>query len=257
MLIVNGITSLISGLIRLPEASFDTGEKIRNSMGEIAKQGVLQIGNAIEGLALAILSVNEAAYTGLSNMIGSLITSFMALISIFKAAFSQVPAFALGGEAAKEGLLTGLGTARAALGIAEKGRVNDIESFGDSVDKARQGIIQGTDKFRKKIDEIFSKDFELEWVLPPRLAMDVLDYGIDDIKDRSFPDTDEWMKELANLAKGTATAFSFAKEKFMDATVGSFGATRNALLRTETKEDKIVNLLGDIAENTGNMADAL
>lgn len=257
MLIVNGISQMIDGIMRLFMSTDlrggDLGKRFRENFGEVARDSMKVLGSMIEGLFVTLVEVTRAAYAGLSGMISTVMNYFSALLTVFKVMVQQIPSYAIpGGQGVKDDLLGAINFAQAlpqALQITMKASDSIVNTIADNV---RLGFIEGSTAFNDRIDEIFDKDFTIEFATPPKI--DILDY---DQTARSIinPDQDliDALEQPGWLDQAEQVFKSF-KEGFVGATTGSFGATRNTLLKTQTLEEKQTDFMEQIANNTAQLA---
>jgi hypothetical protein len=251
MNIVNAMFQVGSAMNFLPQVASDAGESIRSQMGEIAKTILKGIGDMIEGLGMATLALYETAFTGLSSMMSILLNAVMAVMGIFRTLINQMPS-TLVSDDAKKSMKSKLSEVMIQTNVVQKGLPGVVLDMQKNVNKAKMGLMEGSQTFRDRIDDIFAQDFEIQLEEIPKLKVDVLAYDIDA---QSIIDWEGLMPIQEAISSATDT-LRIAKDGFVGATTGSFGATRNALFKASSKEDKQIDLLTEIAASNKQIAGA-
>jgi TP901 family phage tail tape measure protein len=306
--IVEIVGTFISMLSGGEAAASDFNESFRNSIGPIAKMVVEGIGNLIEGLSLTLVDMYGQVYTTLSGLLGLVLDGITGILDLFSGIVYGLYDANIINKETRGRILDGVGEAKVGIAQAQNNRLNNLEDLQGNLNEAKGAIIQGSEKFKNDLNDVFAQTFELDLIVPETIPADLLFLdtpndgpslpGFDPkAPEANQPEAKKTLEDLTGIKKGdfagmvdfsnqlnpngvqgfdmnTGKAMEFAdfnpnrmaeeigktltimKDNFIGATTGSFGATRNALFKAASKEDKQIDLLEDIAASNKAIAGA-
>ena len=298
------IIDMTVGLAGLSASTGEFNRGFRENIGNIAKTVVQTIGEMIEGLALALVSVYQSVLDGVTFLVNMLLTSIQGVLKVLKTMVEAIPP-GLIDEVGRQNVLGGMTIASNGLAAGKIGAEIFRKQAQENAERIRTSIIEGSEEFKKAVEEVFTKIFKLDMLAPPEQNLENFqDFENGNVPNQLIPGFDQNLEGNANFdvnplnkndfnlelgeelndqekfrrlsppdanqrklekelenelrknKKGFGETFKFSKEKFSDATTGSFGATRGALLKTQTLEQKQTDLLQNVADNTRQMAQA-